>query len=186
MKKIWLIVLIALVVVIGYGWLTYNSLVTQNEGITSQWAQVETQYQRRFDLIPGLVNSVRGILSQEQEVFSALAEARTRYAGATTVDDKAAAAGQVEAGLGRLLAIMENYPQLRSVEAVQTFMSQLEGTENRISVERKRYNDQVQGYNLIVKRFPGSLVARIAGFGEHAYFEAASGAATAPVVDFES
>lgn len=183
MKKFWIILLVIVVVLGGYLWLTYNGLVTKNETIEGQWAQVETQYQRRFDLIPNLVASVKGVLTQEQTIFTALAEARTRYAGAQTVDQKAAAASQVEAGLGRLLVVMENYPQLRSVESVTTLMSQLEGTENRVSVERKRFNDFVREYNLIVKRFPGSVVARLAGFAERAYFEAATGAEAVPQVE---
>lgn len=184
MKNIWIVILIVLVVVLGV-WVLggYNSLVSSNEAISGQWAQVETQYQRRFDLIPNLVNSVRGIMNQETEVFTALANARTRYAGATTNDAKAEAASEVEGALGRLLVIVENYPQLRSSEAVQTLMTQLEGTENRVSVERRRYNELVQSYNLRVKRFPGSVVAGIFGFNEHAYSESATGADVVPTVD---
>ncbi len=184
MKKI-LIGLVVLLVLFGiYFGVTYNGLVSANEGVTTQWAQVQTQYQRRFDLIPNLVESVKGIMKQEQAVFTAIADARTRYAGATTPDEKAAAAGQVESALGRLLVITENYPELKSSETVQTLMSQLEGTENRVSVERGRYNEVVQTYNLKVKRFPTSLVASLAGFKEHAYFEAAAGSENAPKVQF--
>src|SRR3990167_8450182 len=154
MKKTLTIVIILVVLVIGYGFVTYNSLITSNEGIKGQWAQVEAQYQRRFDLIPNLVESVKGVMKQEQAVFDSIAEARTRYAGAQTTDEKAAAAGQVESALGRLLVITENYPQLKSADTVQTLMSQLEGTENRIGVERKRYNDYVQNYNVKVKKLP--------------------------------
>jgi LemA protein len=167
-----------------YFGVTYNSLVSANEGVTTQWAQVQTQYQRRFDLIPNLVESVKGIMKQEQAVFTAIADARTRYAGATTPDEQAQAAGQVESALGRLLVITENYPELKSSETVQTLMSQLEGTENRVSVERGRYNEIVQTYNLKVKRFPTSLVANLSGFKEHAYFEAAQGSENAPQVQF--
>jgi LemA protein len=164
---------------------SYNGLVGSNEAVSSQWAQVETQYQRRFDLIPNLVNSVKGVMNQEQEIFTALADARTRYSGATTADDKAAAATQVESALGRLLVIVENYPQLQSSQTVRDLMTQLEGTENRISVERKRYNDEVRAYNLKTKQFPSSIAANIFGFKEHAYFEAAEGSATAPTVNLE-
>lgn len=183
MKRIWIIVLA--VVVLGglYVWSAYNGLVSGGVAIDGAWAQVETQYQRRFDLIPNLVNSVKGILAQEQTIFTALAEARTRYAGAQSVDEKARAASGVETAFGRLLAVMENYPQLKSSENITTLMSQLEGTENRVSVERKRFNDATAVYNLRTKRFPGMLVARLFGFSERAYFEAAAGAETAPSVN---
>jgi len=186
MKKIWIIVIAAVVVLLGV-WMysSYNSLVSANEAVSNQWAQVQTQYQRRFDLIPNLVNSVKGILTQEQTVFTAIADARTHYAGATTNDGKAAAAGEVESALGRLLVITENYPELKSSTNVQDLMTELEGTENRISVERKRYNDLVQDYNLKTKQFPGSVVAAIFGFKEHAYFNADTAAATAPVVNLQ-
>lgn len=183
MKKIVWIVLAVIVLAMLYVWSAYNGLVSGGVAIDGQWAQVETQYQRRFDLIPNLVNSVKGILKQEQAIFTALAEARTRYAGAATVDEKARAASGVESAFGRLLVVMENYPQLRSAENVSTLMSQLEGTENRVSVERKRFNDAVQLYNLRVKRVPSALVARLFSFSSRAYFEAAAGAETAPEVN---
>jgi len=183
-KKVLIGVAIIVVLVLGYGWSTYNSLITANENTDNQWAQVETQYQRRFDLIPNLVNSVKGIMVQEQKVFGDIAEARTRYSGAITVNDKAIAASEVEGALGRLLAVMENYPQLKSAENVQTLMAQLEGTENRISVERKRFNDMVRDFDLMVKRFPSSIIASIFGFAEKAYFESVSGAENAPTVEF--
>ena len=184
MKKTWIIIgIIAVVIIVGlFGY--YNRLITGSETVDKQWAQVETQYQRRFDLIPNLVESVKGIMAQEQEVFGKIAEARTRYAGAATVNDKAAAATEVESALARLLVVMENYPQLKSAENVQTLMAQLEGTENRISVERGRFNDEVRGYNIIVKRFPGNMFARLFGFGERNYFEATSGSEQAPEVKF--
>src|SRR3989338_1907127 len=184
MKKSTYIIIGVIVVVLFYGWTTYNGLVTASVGIDGQWAQVETQYQRRFDLIPNLVESVKGIMIQEQTVFTAIAEARTKYSGAMTVDEKARAAGQVESALGRLLVITENYPQLKSSETVQTIMSQLEGTENRVSVERKRFNDAVASYNLKTKRFPSNILASLFGFSERAYLEAADGAENAPQVSF--
>lgn len=183
MKK-WSVGLIVIIVLILlYTLVAYNGLISGNEAVTNQWAQVETQYQRRLDLIPNLVESVKGILKQEQSVFGAIADARTKYGGAVTVDEKAQAATQVESALARLLVVMENYPTLKSSENVQSLMSQLEGTENRISVERKRFNDNVQTFNLKVKRFPSSIIASIFGFGPHEYFEAASGAETAPTVN---
>ncbi|MDD5068731.1 MAG: LemA family protein [Candidatus Pacebacteria bacterium] len=184
MKKGWIIAIVIVVIILLYGFVSYNGLVTANEGINSQWAKVETQYQRRFELIPNLVESVKGIMKQEQAVFTAIADARTHYAGAQTVDDKAKAAGEVESALGRLLVITENYPELKSSDTVQTLMAELEGTENRISVERTRYNDFVQTYNLKVKTFPTSIMAKIFGFSEHAYFQSATGAETAPKVSF--
>lgn len=177
------VVIVVLVAVVGYLWSAYNKMVVANESIDGQWAQVETQYQRRLDLIPNLVESVKGIMTQEQQVFGDLAEARTKYAGAVTVDQKAAAATQVESALGRLLVIVENYPQLKSAENVQTLMVQLEGTENRVSVERGRFNDLVKNYNILIKRIPEKWLAGMFGFGERQYFEAAAGAENAPSVN---
>ena len=178
--------IVVVVVLVGGIFLfgTYNSLVAKSQTVDAQWAQVETQYQRRYDLIPNLVNSVKGIMAQEQTVFNAIAEARTRYTGAQTTDEKAAAAGDVEAALGRLLVVMENYPQLRSIEAVTQLMDELAGTENRISVERRRYNDDVRTYNTAIKTFPTNLLAGMFGFTEKQYFESVSGADQAPVVEF--
>ena len=184
MKKPILIVGIIVLVLAIWGVSAYNGLVSSRETTDTAWAQVETQYQRRFDLIPNLVESVKGIFAQEQEVFSKLAEARTKYAGAGSVNEKAAAATAVEGALARLLVVVENYPNLRSSESVQNLMVQLEGTENRVSVERKRFNDETRAYNLTVKRFPSSLVASLAGFSERAYFEAAAGSENAPAVAF--
>ncbi|MCX6807765.1 MAG: LemA family protein [Patescibacteria group bacterium] len=160
----------------------YNSLVTGDEQATTSFAQIETQLQRRFDLIPNLVNAVKGNMAQETEIFGAISEARTKYANATSSDDKVAAANQVEGTLGRLLAIMENYPNLRSSEAVQNLMTQLEGTENRISVSRQDYNQSVQNYNLKVRRFPSSIFAKIFGFDLRTKFEATEGAEKVPEV----
>lgn len=182
MKKIWWIVLAVAVLIVLWGVASYNGFVTKNEAVDGQWAQVEAQYQRRLDLIPNLVESVKGIMAQEQSIFTALADARTKYSGAATVDAKAAAAGEVETALGRLLAIVENYPTLKSSENVQTLMAQLEGTENRVAVERQRFNDTVRTMNVAVKAFPRNLIAGIFGFGERAYFEAAAGAENAPQV----
>jgi LemA protein len=162
----------------------YNGLVTMNEGVNGQWAQVETQYQRRFDLIPNLVSSVQGAMKQEKEVFGQLAEARSKYAGSATTDQKAAAAGQVESAFARLLVVMENYPQLKSIETVQSLMAEIAGTENRVAVERGRYNDAVRDYNVQVQVFPGSVAAKLFGFAPRTMFQAAQGAANAPKVQF--
>lgn len=183
MKKTLLIVLVVLGLIFVYGLSVYNNLVRENESADGQWAQVESQYQRRFDLIPNLVSSVQGAMKQEQAIFLALAEARSNYAGAVTINDKAKAATEVESAFGRLLAIMENYPQLKSIETVQTLMIQLEGTENRVSVERMRFNDAIKGYNVMVKVFPSSIIASMFGFDERNYFEAAQGSEIAPKVN---
>lgn len=184
MKKTLIIVGAIIVIVVLYVWGSYNSLVSMKESATAQWQQVETVYQRRFDLIPNLVESAKGVMKQEQAVFTALADARTRYAGAQTVNDKARAAGEVESALGRLLVITENYPELKSSETVQNLMTQLEGSENRISVERQRYNDAVKTYELSIKRFPSSVVASMFGFSDLEYFQAATGAENVPQVKF--
>lgn len=183
-KKLWIILAVVVVLVI-YGFSTYNRLVSASEAIDGQWAQVETQYQRRFDLIPNLVSSVKGIFKQEDKVFGEIADARTRYSGANSVNEKAKAASDVEGALGRLLVIVESYPQLQSSQTVQTLMAQLEGTENRISIERSRFNDAVRSYNLSVKRFPSSVIASISNFTERNYFEAAKGAENAPNVNLD-
>lgn len=184
MKKTGLIVLgvIAAIglMIVGF----YNNLVISREQVDNQWAKVQAQYQRRFDLIPNLVETVKGISQQEKDVFGMIAEARTRYAGAQTTDEKVAAANQLESSLGRLLVVMENYPELKSSESYQTLMAQLEGAENRISTERGRFNDTVRDYNLVIKRFPANIMARMFGFSERAYFEAAPTAQEAPAVKF--
>ena len=168
----------------GFFWSTYNNLVTQSQNADAQWAQVETQYQRRFDLIPNLVESVKAIFEQEKAVFGQLADARARYSGATTPDARAQAAGQVEGALARLLVVVENYPELRSQQNVTQLMDELAGTENRISVERSRYNERVLAYNNTVRRFPGNIAAGMFGFSTRAYFESTPGSTTPPKVQF--
>jgi LemA protein len=188
-KRYWLIglgVIVGLVVfVAAIFWSYYNSFVTKEQQVDAQWSQVETQYQRRFDLIPNLVGATKGALKQEQRIFSQLAEARTRYAGATTTEQKVRAANQIESALARLLVIVENYPQLRSMGVIQNLMVQLEGTENRVAVERRRYNEMVREFNVAVKRFPGAFFANIFGFDEKPYFKSVAGAAEAPKVDLD-
>jgi LemA protein len=180
-KGIGIVVLVLLVI---WTMTTYNSLVTKAQAVDTQWAQVETQYQRRLDLIPNLVGAVQGAMKQEKEVFTALADARTRYAGAGSTADKVAAANQVESAFARLLVVMENYPQLKSIDTVSGLMAENAGTENRISVERGRYNEVVGVYQIATKRFPGGLIASIFGFGPREMFQAAEGAENAPKVDF--
>lgn len=165
---------------IAYPWGTYNSLVKSREGVKAQWQQVETQYQRRFDLIPNLVNSVKGIMAQEQKIFGDLSEARTRYAGSPTPEN----ASQVESALARLLVIVERYPELRSTETVSGLMAELAGTENRVAVERRRYNEEVRNYNQSIKIFPRNILAGIFGFSQEQYFKAQEGTENAPKVEF--
>lgn len=179
---------IGLIIVLIIWWVVgfYNGVIGLNEKVEGQWAQVENQFQRRFELIPNLVNSVKGAMAQEEEIFLAIAEARTKYTGAETVNEKAEAATQVESALGRLLAIFENYPELKSVDTVQTLMTQLEGTENRLSVERMRFNEYVKEYNVKIKVMPNNILAGFFGFTPKNFFEAAEGAEVAPVVDLEN
>lgn len=184
MKKTLIIIGIIIVIILLYVFTTYNSLITLNINSDTQWKQVETQYQRRFDLIPNLVESTKGVMKQEQAVFTAIADARTKYSGAITADQKAKAAGEVESALGRLLVITENYPQLKSSDTVQSLMTQIEGTENRISVERMRFNDSIKSYNMKVMRVPSSIIASIFGFDERSYFESTNGSENAPQVKF--
>jgi LemA protein len=185
-NKTVLIILIVVVVLVFWVVGKYNYFVNQNEAITGQWAQVENQLQRRFDLIPNVINTVKGITKQEKDVFEKLAEARTRYAGATTTDQKAAAAGQVESTLSRLLVVVENYPTLNSSQSFRDLTEELEGAENRIAVERMKYNDLVKSLNASVKRFPSSILASIFGVGERSYFEITEGAEVVPKVDFSN
>ncbi len=191
MKKGWIVALVILgtLLVIGLGifsWIsgTYNRFVALEQGVDAQWGQVENVLQRRFDLVPNLVESVKGGMQQEQKVFGDIAQARTKYAGAATTDEKVAAAGEFDGALSRLLVIMENYPQLKSLDTVNTLMSQLEGTENRIAVERKRYNDVAQEYNTAIKSFPDNILAGMFGKVSKPYFEAVAGATEAPKVKF--
>ena len=186
MKKSTIITLVIVAVIAGWSFSSYNGLVSQREVYTAQWSQVENQYQRRFDLIPNLVNAIKGSINQELAVFGEIADARTRYAGAQTQEDQVQAASQVESALGRLLVITENYPDLKSSLLVQDLLVQLEGTENRVSTERQKYNEFIKNYNIKVQRFPGVLFAKLFGFAVQPYFEAAEGSSVAPTVDFKN
>jgi LemA protein len=165
---------------------TYNGLVNSRADVDQAFADVDTQLQRRNDLIPNLVAAVRGILNQEQAVFGELARARQAYAGARTDQEKIAAAGQVDAGIGRLLAIVENFPQLRSSENVRDLQTQLEGTENRIAQARRDYNGVVTSYNKRVRTFPRNMVAGLFGFDERPLFTATPESRTVPTVDLNT
>ena len=163
---------------------SYNRFVSQEESIKAQWAQVENQLQRRNDLIPNLVETVKGIAQQEKDVFGQIAESRAKLAGARTPDEKMEAANQQSAALSRLLVVVENYPQLRSNESFNRLMDELAGTENRLAVERMRYNERVQEYNTSRRQFPANVTAGIFGFKEYPLFKAPPEAQRVPRVDF--
>jgi len=174
---------------------TYNKLVVMDEEVKSKWSQVENMYQRRMDLIPNLVETVKGYASHESETFTQLAEARSKAGGVVNIDGELLddpeafqryqqAQSELSGALQRLLMVSENYPELKANQNFLALQDQLEGTENRISVERKRYNDTVKIYNIFVKQFPRVIIANMAGFGERPYFEASEGADKAPEVKF--
>jgi len=167
------------------GGCSYNKFTTQEEALKAQWGQVENQLQRRHDLIPNLVETTKGFAQQEKDVFQAVADARAKMAGAATPADKIAGANAESSAIARLLVVMEAYPQLKSDQTFMTLMTQLEGTENRIAQERKRYNEKVQEYNTTRRRFPSNVTASVFGFKEYPYFEAPADAKAAPKVDFK-
>jgi LemA protein len=162
----------------------YNSLVRAEETVDQSWAQVENVLQRRADLIPNLVETVKGFAAHEQQVFGDIAEARSKLLGATGPTQAAQANAQMESALGRLLAIAENYPDLKSNQNFIRLQDELAGTENRIAVERKRYNDAVAEFNKTIKTFPNNIVAGMLGFDAHAYFEVEEQAKEVPKVEF--
>jgi len=175
------------VVVAGWSVLTYNHLVQTRLAVDAQWAQVEAQYQRRVDLIPNLVAAVKGFLGQERTVFQELALARTAYLSVPPGSpERVRAANDLERPLGRLLGVVEAYPQLRSADVVARLMDELVGTENRIAVERRRYNERVRAYDTLVQQFPGSLIAAAGHFEPRPYFNAATSAGGAPPVTLPS
>ncbi len=188
-----LIAVIVVVVILGVVALSFfgsyvstrNTLVTKNEAVKSSWSQVDIVLQRRADLIPNLVETVKGYAQQEQTVFGDIAKARSALLSAGTPQQKIAANGQLDGALGRLLLIVENYPQLKSNENFLRLQDELAGTENRIAVERKRYNDTLQDYNTYVQQFPNNIFAGWAGFKPNdAYFQASEGSRVAPKVNF--
>lgn len=180
-------IVIILILLIGFGmyFSVKNTLVQKNEAVKSTWSQVDVVLERRADLIPNLVETVKGITKQEQTVFGEIAQARSQLLSAGGPQDKIAANQRLDGALGRLLALAENYPQLKSNENFLRLQDELAGTENRIAVERKRYNDTLQDYNTYVQQFPASLFASSMGFKpNNAYFTAAEGSRTVPKVDF--
>jgi len=182
------IVIVAIIAafVIGGGYISArNQMVTLNETVKSNWAQVDVVLQRRADLIPNLVSTVKGFAAHEETVFGDIANARAALLGAKTPGDKIAANGQLDGALGRLLAISENYPQLKSNENFLRLQDELAGTENRIAVERKRYNDSIQAYNTYIGQFPNNFYAKWAGFQRNNdYFSASPASREVPKVQF--
>ena len=181
-----LIVIVLLLFFVGSAFVSRrNEMVVKREAVNSAWSQVDVVLQRRNDLIPNLVETVKGIAGQEQKVFGDIAAARAAMMGAKSPAEKIAANGQVESALGRLFVIVENYPQLRSNENFMRLQDELAGTENRIAVERKRYNDTLQDYNTYIGLFPNNIVASMSGFTRNdAYFKAEEGSRQAPKVNF--
>jgi LemA protein len=163
---------------------SYNRFVGQEEAIKTQWAQVENQLQRRNDLIPNLVETTKGVAQQEKDVFGQIAESRARLAGARSPEEQMEAANQQSAALARLLVVVENYPQLRSSETFNRLMDELSGTENRLAVERMRYNERVQEYNTSRRQFPANVTAGVFGFKEYPLFKAPPEAQKVPTVNF--
>ena len=178
------LVIMMLLAAVASSGCSYNRFVSQEEAIKTQWAQVENQLQRRNDLIPNLVETVKGYAQHEEGVFKDVADARSRLLAATSPEETIAAANQQTSALGRLLAIAENYPQLRANEQFSRLMDELSGTENRIAVERMRYNERVQEYNVSRRQFPSNITASIFSFKEYPVFNAPPEAERVPRVDF--
>lgn len=186
-KALIVVIVIALIALLGFGQYVgvRNTLVTKNEAVKAAWSQVDIVLQRRADLIPNLVETVKGYAQQEQTVYGDIAKARSALLSAGTPSDKIAANQQLDGALGRLLVIVENYPQLKSNENFMRLQDELAGTENRIAVERKRYNDSIQAYNTYINLFPNNIYAGWAGFKRNdAYFQASQTSREAPKVEF--
>lgn len=182
-KAPWIILaVLALVVVLGFS--SYNSLVSMNENVNGKWSQIDNQLQRRADLIPNLVNTVQGFAAQERQVIQSVTDARAKLAGAGGPAAKAQANNELNSALSRLLVVVENYPNLKSDQTFRALMDELAGTENRIAVARKDYNDAVQVYNTKIRSLPTSIFAGMMGFGPKEYFRAEEGARQVPQVKF--
>lgn len=181
-----LIVIVLIVVLVGSALGGYNSLVGLNESVESQKGNIQTQLQRRNDLIPNLVNTAQGYAAHETEVFTAISDARAKLSGGGSMQELAEADAQMQTALSRLLMVVENYPDLKSDQQFTALMDELAGTENRIAVARKDYNDVVKEYNQKIRTFPTLLYARIMGFSQADYFQASAAAQEAPVVSFPS
>ncbi len=178
--------IIIILVVVGIFWFVgqQNSLITLEESVDASWSEIDNQLQRRSDLIPNLVATVRGFAEQEEEVFTQIADARARLAGAQSVGETAESYGELQSALSRLLVVVENYPQLRSNENFIRLQDELAGTENRIAVARRRYNETVQQFNTRIRLFPARLVANALGLEQREYFEIDEEAREVPTVDF--
>ncbi len=179
-----IIIVIIILAIIGWIWGSYNNFIIMTQNIENQWGKVEVQYQRRVDLIPNLVNSATGYMQFERSLLEEITSLRSQWMAATTVEDKVNFGNALDSALGRLLLVYENYPELKSIQAVEDLMFEIAGTENRIAVERSRYNDMVRNYNIGVKMFPSNILANMFGFEERSYFQATTeGAETAPTVN---
>lgn len=178
------IIVIALVAVVGFYLSNYNRFVTMDEQINGQWSQVENALQRRADLIPNLVATVKGYAKHESEVFTRIADARSKLAGARSVNEAAQASASFESALSRLLVVVERYPDLKASEQFAGLRDELAGTENRLAVERRRYNEAVQTFNAEIRRFPGSIIAGMMGLKAKDYFKATESAKVPPKVEF--
>jgi LemA protein len=188
-KGLIVIVILALIALVVFGQYVsvHNTLVTKNEAVKAAWSQVDIVLQRRADLIPNLVETVKGYAKQEQTVFGDIAKARSALLSGGTPAEKIAANNQLDGAIGRLLVLVENYPQLKSNENFMRLQDELAGTENRIAVERKRYNDTLQDYNTYIQKFPNNILAGWAGFKPNdAYFKATEGSREVPKVNFET
>lgn len=185
LSKGWKIALVVIAVLLLWFVFGYNKLIRLDQSVVEKWANVETQYQRRFDLVPNLVSTVKAYAAHEEQLFTEVTKLRTQWQQAVSIDERVAAAQQLDFGLGRLIAVSENYPQLRASENFLSLQDELAGTENRVATERTRYNEAVRNYNTAVKRIPTNLIASIAGFDEKRSFEAQQGSAQAPKVNFE-
>jgi LemA protein len=177
-------VMVVALVATGSAGCSYNTFVSQEVAIKAQWAQVENQLQRRNDLIPNLVETVKGYATHEESVYKDIADARARLLAAKSPEETIAAANQQTSALGRLLAVVENYPQLKANEQFNRLMDELSGTENRIAVERMRYNEKVQEYDTKRRQFPANLTAKLFGFKEYPFFQAPPEAKQVPKVNF--
>jgi len=185
MKKGLIILAVVVVIMVIGGISVYNNLVNLDEGVDTAWAQVETVLQRRYDLIPNLVNTVKGYAQHERGVLEEVTRLRSQWGAAKGTEAKAKAATELESALGRLMVVVEKYPDLKANQNFLALQDELAGTENRISVERRRYNDMVREYNVAIRRFPANLAAGPLGFKKRdAYFEADEKAKSAPKVEF--
>ncbi|MEK6947016.1 MAG: LemA family protein [Nanoarchaeota archaeon] len=187
LNKLWLwigIPVVIILLVVFWYWGTYNSLIRMNEGVNGKWAQVETQYQRRVDLIPNLVSTVKGAANFEQSTLTEITKLRSQWQAAPDVNAKVETANQIESTLSKLLVIAENYPQLTATKNFQALQDELANTENKVAVERQRYNDAVRDFNAKIKTFPSSIVARNLGYADRTYFNSAPGSENAPEVKF--